>query len=145
MADLVDTASSAGSFKTLVDVIVAAELGDFLRSPGPFTVLAPTDAAFANLPEGLLDALLLDLPKFKRILMYHILSGDVRSDDLAEIDEAPTEEGSIVAVERSNGTIKLNDATVLKVDILADNGVIHAIDQVLIPGILEDNLVHTAR
>jgi uncharacterized surface protein with fasciclin (FAS1) repeats len=140
MANLMSTAASAGSFKTLLKAIEAAELTDFLESPGPFTVLAPSDDAFAQLPDGVLDHLLLDLPKLKRVLMYHILSGDVRSDDLAEIDEAPTEEGSIVAVERSNGHVKINEAEVLTTDILADNGVIHVIDQVLVPGVLEDNL-----
>jgi uncharacterized surface protein with fasciclin (FAS1) repeats len=73
-------------------------------------------------------------------VLYHILSGDVRSDDLAEIDKAPTEEGSIVAVERSQGAIKINQANVIQFDLLADNEVIHAIDQVLMPGVIEDNL-----
>ncbi|HEY9642154.1 MAG TPA: fasciclin domain-containing protein [Coleofasciculaceae cyanobacterium] len=140
MANLIDTAAKAGSFKTLIKAIEAADLVDLLNSPGPFTVLAPSDDAFSQLPAGVLEKLLLDLPKLKRILMYHILSGDVRSDDLAEIDEAPTEEGSIVAVERSNGNVKINDAQVMKTDVLADNGVIHVINQVLVPGILEDTL-----
>lgn len=140
MANLLDTVISAGTFKTLVMAIEATEVADMLNSPGFFTILAPTDDAFASLPAGTLDALLCDLPTLKRIVMYHILSGDVRSDDLSEIDEAPTEEGSIVAVERSQGILKINEAQVIQVDLLADNGVIHAIDQVLIPGVLEDNL-----
>jgi uncharacterized surface protein with fasciclin (FAS1) repeats len=140
MADLVDTATDAGSFSTLMQAITATELVPILRSPGPFTVLAPTDDAFAQLPEGALDSLLLDLPTLKRVLMYHIVPGDVRSDDLAEIDEAPTEEGSVVAIDRSNGEMKINEAHVVMMDILADNGVIHAIDHVLIPGILEHKL-----
>ena len=140
MANLLDTAASAGSFKTLIKAIAATEVTDMLNSSGFFTIIAPTDDAFASLPAGTLDALLRDLPTLKRIVMYHILSGDVRSDDLAEIDEAPTEEGSVVAVERSQGAIKINQAQVIQLDLLADNGVIHAIDQVLIPGILEDNL-----
>lgn len=140
MADLVDVATRAGRFNTLMDTLKAAQLLDFLKSSSPLTMLAPTDEAFANLPEGVLDKLLLQLPTLKRILMYHILPGDVRSDDLAEIDEAPTEEGSIVAVSRSNGVVQVNDAQVIEQDMLADNGVIHVIDQVLIPGILEDNL-----
>lgn len=140
MADLVDVATRAGRFNTLIDTLKAAQLLDFLKSSSPLTMLAPTDEAFANLPEGVLDKLLLQLPTLKRILMYHILPGDVRSDDLAEIDEAPTEEGSIVAVSRSNGVVQVNDAQVIEQDMLADNGVIHVIDQVLIPGILEDNL-----
>ncbi|GAB4376812.1 MAG: fasciclin domain-containing protein [Elainellaceae cyanobacterium] len=140
MADLVDVTTGAGKFKTLVNALTATELLDILKSPGPFTVLAPTDDAFAHLPEGTLNALLLDLPKLKRILMYHILPGDVRSDDLAQIDEAPTEEGSIVAVAQSNGTATINDAQVIQTDLLADNGVVHVIDAVLIPAMLENNL-----
>lgn len=140
MADLVDTTVQAGNFEQLMNALTATELVELLRSPGPFTVLAPTDAAFAQLPEKTLNSLLLNLPNLKRVLMYHILPGDVRSDDLAEIAEAPTEEGSIVAVAKTNGTTKINDAQVLQTDILADNGVIHAIDTVLIPGVLEDNL-----
>lgn len=140
MANLLDTVVSAGTFKTLMMAIEVTEVADMLNSLEFFTILAPTDDAFASLPAGTLDALLSDLPTLKRIVMYHILSGDVRSDDLAEIDEAPTEEGSVVAVERSQGVLKINEAQVIQVDLLADNGVVHAIDQVLIPGILEDNL-----
>ncbi len=136
MADLVDTAAGAGSFKTLMSTVEAAGLVDFLRNAGPMTVLAPTDDAFAQLPKGTLDSLLQDIPKLKRILMYHMVSGDVRSDNLAELDEAPTEEGSIVAIE-ANGEVKFNDAKVLQADILADNGVIHVIDRVLMPAMLE--------
>ena len=140
MANLVDIAASTTELSTLVRALKAAELLDFLSSPGSFTVLAPTDEAFAKLPDGTLDSLLGQVHTLKRVLMYHVLPGDVRSDDLAQIDEAPTEEGSIVAVSRSNGGFKINEAQVIKTDVLADNGVIHIIDQVLIPGILEDNL-----
>lgn len=136
MANLIETAASAGNFKTLLAAINAAGVKELLESEGPMTVLAPTDDAFAKLPAGALDELLQDLPKLKRIVMYHILSGDARSDDLAQIDEAPTEEGSILAIEHSNGSIKVNDATVVKMDILTDNGVIHVIDGVLMPAIL---------
>ncbi|MBE9177288.1 fasciclin domain-containing protein [Oculatella sp. LEGE 06141] len=138
MADLVDTATSAGSFNTLMSAIEAAGLVDLLRSSGSKTVLAPTDDAFKQLPDGTLDSLLNDLPKLKRILMYHIVSGDMRADDLAQIDEAPTEEGSVLAVEHSNGSVTINSAHILKTDILAENGVIHVIDRVLMPAILEN-------
>jgi len=140
MTNLVDITTKAGTFKTLVQALEATDLLTFLKNPGPFTVFAPTDDAFAELPDGTLEQLQEHLPTLKRILMYHIVSGDVRSDDLAEIDEAPTEEGSIVAVSRSNGTVQVNDAEVVEMDILADNGVMHVIDRVLIPGALEDNL-----
>ncbi len=140
MANLLDTLTEKKTISSLSYAIEATKLHDFLTSPGPFTLLAPTDDAFGNLPEGELEALLADPATLKRILMYHVLSGDVRSDDLAEIDEAPTEEGSIVAVSRTNGRVQINEAQVLQTDILTDNGVIHVIDQVLIPGVLEDTL-----
>lgn len=133
MANLLETATNAGSFTTLLSAIQATDLGQTLANPGPLTVLAPTDEAFAKLPEGTLDALMNEPHKLKRLLAYHVLFGDVRSDDLAQINEAPTVEGSIVAVDHAKGAIKVNDAKVLKTDILTDNGVIHVIDAVLMP------------
>jgi uncharacterized surface protein with fasciclin (FAS1) repeats len=135
MADLLQTANEAGSFKTLLSAVETAGLSEILKSPGPFTVLAPTDEAFASLPAGSVDELLQDVHKLKRVLLYHVLSGDVRSDDLNQIEEAPTVEGSVIAVEHANG-IKVNDAQVTQLDILTDNGVIHVIDSVLIPAML---------
>lgn len=135
MADLVETAVNAGTFNTLVKAVEATQLGEILKSPGPYTVFAPTDEAFNNLPEGTLDALLQDIPKLKRIVLYHVAFGDVRAEDLMQIAEAETVEGSIVAVEFTDG-IKVNDANVLKTDILTDNGVIHVIDSVLIPALV---------
>jgi len=132
MADLLETATQAGSFSQLLSALEAANLTDTLKNPGPITVLAPTDEAFAKLPEGTIDGLLKEPLKLKRLLTYHVLSGDVRSDDLAQINEAPTMEGSIVAVEHEGG-LKVNDANVVQTDILADNGVIHVIDTVLMP------------
>ena len=99
--------------------------------------MAPTDEAFDQLPKGTLDALLQDTHKLKQVLLYHVVSGDVRSDDLIEIDEAPTVEGGIIAVEQVEGGVRVNDAKVLQMDIMAENGVIHAIDAVLMPVILE--------
>lgn len=135
MADIVETAVNAGNFKTLVKAVEAAELVDILKSPGPYTVFAPTDEAFANLPEGTLESLLQDIPKLKRILTYHVAFGDVRAEDLMQIEEAETVEGSIVAIDSADG-IKVNDANVVKSDILTDNGVIHVIDTVLIPALV---------
>ncbi len=135
MADLVETTEQAG-FKTLARVIAAAELAEILKTPGPYTVFAPTDEAFGKLPSGTLSALLEDIPKLKRIVSYHVTFGDVRAEDLMEIAEAETVEGSIVAIESSDGTIKVNDAQVLQSDILTDNGVIHVIDTVLIPALV---------
>lgn len=135
MADLVETASQAGSFTTLLAAAEAAGLVDFLKGPGPFTILAPTDDAFAALPAGTVDALLQDVPKLKRILMYHVLAGEVLAENLAELEEAETEEGSVVAIEHGD-SLKVNEATVTETDILADNGVIHIIDGVIMPAML---------
>ncbi|MEH1967589.1 MULTISPECIES: fasciclin domain-containing protein [unclassified Nostoc] len=136
MADLVETAVNAGNFNTLVKAAKAANLIETLKNPGSFTLFAPTDEAFANLPEGTLDSLLQDIPKLQKIVAYHVASGDVRSDDLVQIKEAQTLEGSIIAIESANGKIKVNNANVLKTDILADNGVIHIIDEVLMPAMV---------
>ncbi|MEH2444187.1 fasciclin domain-containing protein [Nostoc sp.] len=136
MADLVETAIKAGNFNTLVKAATAGNLIEILKSPGSFTLFAPTDEAFANLPEGTLDSLLKDIPKLQKIVAYHIVSGDVRSDDLLEINEAETLEGSIVAIESADGKIKVNSANILKTDILTDNGVIHIIDAVLMPAMV---------
>ncbi|WP_414583193.1 fasciclin domain-containing protein [Scytonema sp. PCC 10023] len=136
MPDLVETAVNAGNFNTLAKAVEAAELVEILKSPGPYTVFAPTDDAFAKLPAGTLDSLLQDIPKLKKILMYHVANGDVRSDDLIQIDHAETLEGSIVAVDSADGKVKVNDANVVKTDILTDNGVIHVIDAVLMPAII---------
>jgi uncharacterized surface protein with fasciclin (FAS1) repeats len=132
MADIVDTAVSAGSFKTLVAAVQAAGLVDTLKGKGPFTVFAPTDEAFAKLPAGTVDALLKDIPKLKKILTYHVVSGKVLAADVVKLKSATTVEGSDVKIDASNG-VKINDATVATPDVAADNGVIHIIDTVLIP------------
>jgi uncharacterized surface protein with fasciclin (FAS1) repeats len=139
MANLLETAVNAGNFNTLIEAAKAAQIIDTLQSPNFFTVFAPTDEAFAQLPEGTLDELLQDTAKLKKIVSYHVTYGDVRSDDLAQIEEAETLEGSVLAIESANGDIKVNDAHVLKTDILADNGVIHVIDSVLIPAMVAGN------
>lgn len=135
MADLVETATQAESFKTLLTLVEAAGLVDVLKNPEFKTVFAPTDEAFAKIPATTLASLKEDTAKLRRILMYHVVSGDVRSDDLIQINEAPTFEGSVLAIDSSNG-VKVNDANVLKQDILADNGVIHTIDTVLMPALV---------
>jgi len=135
MPNLVETAINAGSFNTLVKAVEAANLVDTLKSPGPYTIFAPIDEAFAKLPEGTLDTLLQDIPKLKKILTYHVVSGDVRSDNLVELKEVPTMEGSVLAIDTSSG-YKVNQAIIVKPDILADNGVIHVIDSILMPAIM---------
>jgi len=137
MANLVETAVQAGNFNTLIKAVKATKLDEeILSTPGSYTVFAPTDEAFAKLPEGTIEALLQDIPKLKKIVAYHVSFGDVRSDDLAQIDEAETVEGSVLAIESADGKIKVNGANVLKMDILTDNGVIHVIDQVLMPAMV---------
>ena len=132
MANIVETAKSAGTFNTLVAAVTAAGLADTLSSPGPFTVFAPNDAAFAKLPAGTVESLLADIPKLTKILTYHVVSGDVRAADVVKLHEAKTVEGSAVHIP-ANGTVKVNEATVIATDIACDNGVIHVIDTVLIP------------
>ncbi|BBD60971.1 beta-Ig-H3/fasciclin [Nostoc sp. HK-01] len=132
MADIIDTAVKAGSFNTLVAAIKAANLVDTLKGAGPFTVFAPTDEAFAKLPEGTVDKLLQDIPKLTKILTYHVVSGKVLSGEVVKLKSATTIEGSDVKIDASHG-VKVNDATVATADVAADNGVIHIIDTVLIP------------
>jgi len=132
LADIVDTAVSAGSFTTLVAAVKAAGLVDTLKGPGPFTVFAPTDEAFAKLPAGTVDSLLKDIPKLKKILTYHVVSGKVMAADAAKLKSAKTVEGSEIKIDASNG-VKINDSTVTTADVAADNGVIHIIDSVLLP------------
>ena len=134
-ADIVDTASAAGSFKTLVTAVKAAGLVGTLKGKGPFMVFAPTDEAFAKLPNGTLDNLL--KPENKKqlvaILTYHVVPGKVMSKDLAgQKTMAKSVEGSEIAVDATNG-VKVDNAKVVKADIQASNGVIHAIDAVIVP------------
>ncbi|WP_009631356.1 fasciclin domain-containing protein [Synechocystis sp. PCC 7509] len=135
MADIIETAVNAGNFTTLVKAIESADLVEILKSEGSYTVFAPTDEAFSKLPKETLDNLLQDITKLKRILTYHVVFGDVREEDLKQIKEAATVEGSIVVIENNNG-IKVNDIKVLQTDIIADNGVIHVIEGVLIPALV---------
>ena len=134
MADIVDTAVKAGSFNTLVAAVKAAGLVDTLKGAGPFTVFAPTDEAFAKLPAGTVDALLKDIPKLKKILTYHVVSGKVMAADVAKMKSAKTVEGSDVKIDASSG-VKVNDSTVSTADVVTDNGVIHIIDTVLMPAL----------
>ncbi|MBF2064847.1 MAG: fasciclin domain-containing protein [Calothrix sp. C42_A2020_038] len=132
MADIIDTAVKAGSFDTLVAAVKAAGLVDTLKGKGPFTLFAPNDQAFAKLPEGTVDALLKDIPKLKKILTYHVVSGKVMSADVVKLKSAKTVEGEDVKIDASHG-VMINNATVTSPDVAADNGVIHVIDTVLMP------------
>jgi uncharacterized surface protein with fasciclin (FAS1) repeats len=132
MADIVDTAVNSGSFNTLVKAVKAADLVETLKGKGPFTLFAPTDEAFAKLPEGTIAALLKDIPKLKKILTYHVVSGKVMASDVVKLKSAKTVEGEDVKIDASSG-VKVNNATVTTPDVAADNGVIHIIDTVLMP------------
>ena len=132
--DVVDTAVGAPNFKTLVAAVKAAGLVDALKGDGPFTVFAPTDAAFAKLPKGTVESLLKPENKDKlvAILTYHVVPGKVKAADVVKVKSAKTVQGQIVKVDASNG-VKINDAKVEKADIECSNGVIHVIDTVLLP------------
>lgn len=136
MADIVETAANAGSFRTLATLIEASDLLELLKSPGPYTLLAPTDEAFAKLPANTIASWMEDKAKLQKILTYHVLFGDVRTDNFIELLSAETVEGSVVGIDRSEGGFKINGARVIQADILADNGVIHIIDDVLTPSLV---------
>jgi uncharacterized surface protein with fasciclin (FAS1) repeats len=130
--DIVDTAVAAGNFKTLATALQAAGLVETLKGKGPFTVFAPTDDAFAKLPAGALDALLKDKAKLTAVLTYHVVSGKVTAADVTRLKEAKTVQGSSLRISTAGG-VKVDDATVVKTDIEASNGVVHVIDSVLMP------------
>lgn len=129
--DIVDTAVAAGSFKTLATALTAAGLVDTLKGKGPFTVFAPTDEAFAKIPKADLDALLKDKAKLTAVLTYHVVSGKVMAADV-KAGKVKTVQGSELTLTTTGG-VKVNNANVVKTDIVADNGVIHVIDTVVIP------------
>jgi len=134
-ADIVDTAVAAGSFKTLATALTAAGLVDTLKGPGPFTVFAPTDEAFAKLPAGTLESLLKPENKAKLagILTYHVVAGKVMAADVVKLTSAKTVNGQSVRIAVDGGKVKVDGANVVKTDIAASNGVIHVIDTVLLP------------
>lgn len=131
-ADIVDTAVSAGSFKTLVTAIQAAGLVDTLKGEGPFTVFAPTDEAFAKLPAGTVEALLKDKAALARILTYHVVSGKVMAADV-KTGKVKSVQGQALNLTADSYGVKVNAAKVVQADIVASNGVIHVIDTVVLP------------
>lgn len=130
--DIVDTAVGAGNFTTLVAAVKAAGLVDTLKGAGPFTVFAPTDDAFKKLPAGTLDKLLADPEGLKKILLYHVVSGKVMAADVTKMKSAKTVEGSNIRI-KTDGGVMVNNAKVVKTDIVCSNGVIHVIDTVIMP------------
>jgi uncharacterized surface protein with fasciclin (FAS1) repeats len=130
-ADIVDTAVAAGSFKTLAAALQAAGLVDTLKGKGPFTVFAPTDEAFAKIPKADLDALLKDKAKLTAVLTYHVVPGKVMAKDV-KAGKVKTVQGSELTVATAGG-VMVDNAKIVKTDIVADNGVIHVIDSVVLP------------
>ena len=131
--DIVDTAVSAGNFKTLVEAVKAAGLVETLRGDGPFTVFAPTDEAFAKLPAETLDALLQDKEQLTAVLTYHVVPGSLRAVSVANRDSIETVQGQSLTVTADDAGVRVDEATVTKADIVASNGVIHVIDTVILP------------
>lgn len=130
--DIVDTAVGAGNFTTLVKLVQAAGLVDTLKGPGPFTVFAPTDEAFAKVPAATLEALGNDPAKLKKVLTYHVVAGKVMSSDV-KTGAVNTVAGVPAKATAKNGKVMIDQANVIKADIVADNGVIHVIDSVILP------------
>ncbi|MCG6921344.1 MAG: fasciclin domain-containing protein [Acidobacteria bacterium] len=130
--DIVETAVAAGSFNTLATALQAAGLVETLKGDGPFTVFAPTDEAFAKIPEADLKALLADKAKLTKVLTYHVVSGKVTAAEVVKLSSAATVEGQAIKIDTSDG-VKVNEANVIKTDIMASNGVIHVIDTVILP------------
>jgi transforming growth factor-beta-induced protein len=133
--DIVDTAVAAGSFKTLAKALAAADLAQTLKGPGPFTVFAPTDEAFAKLPAGTIETLLKpeNKAKLQRILTYHVVAGRVMAADVMKMRSAKTVSGDSVTIAADEGGVMVDKAHVVKTDIAASNGVIHVIDSVILP------------
>ncbi|HHF0558377.1 TPA: fasciclin domain-containing protein [Vibrio antiquarius] len=134
-ADIVDVATENGSFNTLVAAVKAADLVDTLKGEGPFTVFAPTDDAFAKLPDGTIDMLLMPKNKDKlvSILTYHVVPGKVMAADVVKLDKATTVQGQDVMIKTMGDKVMVNDANVMATDVKAKNGIIHVIDTVIMP------------
>ncbi len=133
MSDIVDIAISADNFQTLVTAVKAANLVDALKSSGPFTVFAPTDEAFAKLPDGTITTLLQNVPQLARILTYHVVSGKYKKEDLVNINSLISLEGSPISIDLSDA-FEVKNATVITADIEAENGIIHVIDNIILMG-----------
>ena len=131
--DIVDTAVAAGDFSTLVTAVKAAGLVETLKGEGPFTVFAPTDAAFAKVPTDTLNALLADKEALANVLTYHVVAGNVMAADVVELTSAVTVQGQAVSIEVKDGKVYVDGTQVVATDIKASNGVIHVIDAVILP------------
>ena len=142
--DLVTTAVNAGQFTTLASLLTAAGLVDTLKTGGPYTVLAPTDAAFAKVPKATLDALAADPAKLKAVLLYHVIAGKVPASEVVKLTSAKTLNGADVSIKVQGSNVLINNANVTATDIMATNGIIHVIDTVLLPPAPLKDIVATA-
>ncbi len=133
LTNIVETARAAGNFTTLLAAVEAAGLTATLEGQGPFTVFAPTDAAFAALPAGTVEGLLADLPRLRSILTYHVVAGEVPASQVVQLNSARTLNGKSVSIVVRNGEVRLNGVKVVQTDIRTSNGIIHVIDAVLLP------------
>ena len=131
--DIVDTLKADGRFETLVSTLETADLVDTLKGPGPFTLFAPTDDAFNNLPAGALQVLLNDIPALQTVLLYHVVTGKLMAADITEVGSLTTVSGEPVTISVSDDTVMVNNAKVIEADVECSNGVIHVIDKVLLP------------
>ncbi|MER3410587.1 MAG: hypothetical protein C4305_03235 [Thermoleophilia bacterium] len=132
-ANLVQTLAATGQFKTLVSLITKAGLAKTLSRPGPYTVFAPTDAAFAKVPKSTVSALLADKAKLRTVLLYHVVPGRISSSQVARLSSVKTASGKEIHIRVKGGQVFVNNATVTKADVTASNGVIHVVNRVLIP------------
>ncbi|MEL6496704.1 MAG: fasciclin domain-containing protein [Cyanobacteria bacterium J06623_7] len=134
MASIVEIAVGTEGFSTLVTAVQTANLVEALQSPGPFTVFAPNDAAFAKLPPGTVQTLVQNPPQLGRILKYHVVAGKLTKADLSQIDSVESLEGSPISINCQDDTFEVKNSTVIAADIEADNGIIHVIDNVILMG-----------
>ena len=131
--DIVSVAQAAGTFETLLAAATAAELVETLQGDGPFTVFAPTDEAFAQIPEETLQALLADKEALQKVLLYHVVPGKIAAEQVVGLTSASTAAGQDISIEVVDGGVKVDDANVVATDIEASNGIIHVIDRVILP------------
>ena len=132
-SDIVGTAVATGDFTTLTKLLKSAGLVATLRQKGPYTVFAPTDAAFAKVPKATLNALMMDRAKLKAVLLYHVAAGKLTAKDAAKLGSAKTANGKSVTIRVAGGNVFVNNAKVIKADVMATNGIIHVVNRVLIP------------
>jgi uncharacterized surface protein with fasciclin (FAS1) repeats len=132
-SDIVGTAIAAGDFTTLTKLLKSAGLVATLRQQGPYTVFAPTDAAFAKVPKATLNALMMDKAKLKAVLLYHVVAGKLTAKDVAKLSSAKTANGKSITIRVAGGNVFVNSAKVIKANVMATNGIIHVVNRVLIP------------